>query len=683
MPAFAQSYKKRTIVILLITVLASLVLVRFLQLDADPPEMFANFGNAVITDPYFYTNYARNAIAFGEWDLFNEEEFSIFRYSLVSASAWVVFLIAGVSRTTANLTGLLLNLGGLLMFLMAIHDRKRPMLTVITSLFLLGNVLFFFYSRYPLLENGLIFLTGATCLVYLKSRHHTVGQLATGGLIALAALAGKLIGVLLLGPVVVMLIVEHRRDVVKPLLLLFSGTLTVTIAYLYIVGNGSLQPFLDYLQNVESSTNRFVGLTSIRNYFGTFLTYPIQTRLPEFFGLLFPASVFGWFFYRFRQGKENSEMSGHIICFCAAWVLIVLAALSPADYRPARYATLIYFPLSYLSAYFCYRLANSDGVFVFARPLTTVLCILPGLLILCPAFVGAILPVQSTLRPLAENAIWVVLIALLISAAIAIGLKGRQIRLPVTMMRAALIGIILIGIVQEGFLIYKAVARPRYELLRLSKEFAQISGDGAVITGNYGPVMTTENDVKSLCRFFPQRLSEPELFNRFPVTHVAVGPKLWERCRDYYRLQNRSILLSAKSIRNAKIYLYRTNQPGYKKTLFDEAHDRYRLNDLPAAALLLSQFISDFPENGTARLFRIEVLFAMNRYDEVIQQTDSVAVMHPQSYNIQVFSAVLNANVWRTTGSTQARANAERYYRRAGELFAGLSMTLDEFLTGQ
>ncbi|RME21770.1 MAG: hypothetical protein D6800_11720, partial [Candidatus Zixiibacteriota bacterium] len=349
-----RSPKNATVLWLALVLLAVLLGIRFIHLAADPPMEFADFGNAVITDPYFYTAYARNDALYGHWDPYHEHRFTMFQYSLVSVAARVVFGLGGVSRVTANLAAVLLHLFGIFFFLWAIYDRERPALTVITALFLLGNILSFFYSRYPLLENGLLFLVGVTCLAFFKLRHPTARAIVTGALIALAALTGKLFGYLLLGPVIVVLVAEYRRQAVRPILVSLASTALVSVGYLFLVGGGSLQPYFDYLGDVKTTTNSLIGLTSAYHYAAAFLTYVMQTRIPEFFGILIPAALAGWLFST-SDNWDDAPSALRLSLFAITWILLTMVALAPADYRPARYTMMLYLPLAYLAAECCYR----------------------------------------------------------------------------------------------------------------------------------------------------------------------------------------------------------------------------------------------------------------------------------------------------------------------------------------
>jgi len=91
-------------------------LLRFLNLTADPPVLLQTYGQDLMTDPYYYTWFARNAVLFDNWHLLNYDRYFIFSYTIVSGLSYLIFSLFGVSRLTAHLTSLILHFGGIFFF---------------------------------------------------------------------------------------------------------------------------------------------------------------------------------------------------------------------------------------------------------------------------------------------------------------------------------------------------------------------------------------------------------------------------------------------------------------------------------------------------------------------------------------------------------------------------------------
>ena len=89
---------------------------------------------------------------------------------------------------------------------------------------LLNNTLFL-YGRLPFLETGLIFLSGLLFFLFMRYHDRWWGQVLCGVLVALAALAGKLFGAILILPVLLALVYRFRKKVTLPIALALGGCL--------------------------------------------------------------------------------------------------------------------------------------------------------------------------------------------------------------------------------------------------------------------------------------------------------------------------------------------------------------------------------------------------------------------------------------------------------------------------
>ena len=273
-----------------VSVIALLLALSFWKLDIDPPLYYVGHSQAQITDPYHLTFAARNAVQTGEW---NPEEFhrwDVFKYSLVSGVSYLLFTLFGVSRVTANLAALLLHLGGFLFFLMALA-RSRPRKELLTAaLFLLFNSTLFFYGRLPFLENGLILFSGLIFWILVRYHEKIWGQFLCGFIVALAALAGKLFGLILLGPVALTLLYIYRAKATKPLGIMAAGLATgLCLQVVLFYGGDPSIPLSYYSEQTVGMYGGPPGFSSITNFFKMLISYGGESSLwkfmPFFFGL--------------------------------------------------------------------------------------------------------------------------------------------------------------------------------------------------------------------------------------------------------------------------------------------------------------------------------------------------------------------------------------------------------------
>ncbi len=203
----------RTGVVVILVILFLIALgTRLVDLDADPPAYFADGSQGLTTDAAHLTWHARNKVLFGTWGVLGYEYWTAFKISIVSGLSFLLFSLFGVSRYTANLAGVLLNLTGLLLFVVALRKQAGDRAAVIAAVFLAFNYGLSLYGRLPFLENGLIFLGSLVYLVYAYSADRLAGQITLGVLVGLCGLFGKSFGFLLgIGPLVYLVTGNRKR----------------------------------------------------------------------------------------------------------------------------------------------------------------------------------------------------------------------------------------------------------------------------------------------------------------------------------------------------------------------------------------------------------------------------------------------------------------------------------------
>ncbi|MEE8576693.1 MAG: hypothetical protein V3T31_05505, partial [candidate division Zixibacteria bacterium] len=185
---------KKLSIFLVVALFLSGLVVRIVDLDCDPPAFFAEGGQALTTDAAHLTLYAKNKVLFGQWDLFGYQPWMAFKISLVSALSWLLYSLFGVSMVVTNLTGVILNLAGLALFLIALRKYLSHRALIYCTLFLMANFLAAIYARLPFSENSVIFLAGLIFVVHTYWFNTLMGKILAGALIALCGLVGKAFG---------------------------------------------------------------------------------------------------------------------------------------------------------------------------------------------------------------------------------------------------------------------------------------------------------------------------------------------------------------------------------------------------------------------------------------------------------------------------------------------------------
>ncbi|NOY89294.1 MAG: hypothetical protein GXO93_07900, partial [FCB group bacterium] len=181
------------------------------DLTSDPPMYYSGLGQSLSTDPAQYVFHARNKVLFGSFEPFDYNKWAVYEHSLTSFIAYLWFLLVGVSLEHANAVGLILSLGGLVFFLLALMRYHKPWVLTAVALTYIINVTLITYGRLSYLENGLIFISALVFFVFSKWGDKIWGVVFSGVLIACAMVFGKLFGALLM-PVLFFTLLFSRKN---------------------------------------------------------------------------------------------------------------------------------------------------------------------------------------------------------------------------------------------------------------------------------------------------------------------------------------------------------------------------------------------------------------------------------------------------------------------------------------
>jgi hypothetical protein len=629
--------KAVTIGILLVFVV--LLSLRFIQLDADPPMMLAEFGQSTLTDPYLYTWHARQATLFPPDQQIEYERFAPLKFTAVSAVARVVFAVAGVSRVTANIASILLCLGGMLLWLLALRKFWNNFRVTFIGILLLSNFVLIAYGRMPYLENGLIFFFGLTFFIHSQWGERPYGQVLTGVSIAAAALCGKLFGVLLIVPVVATQVYFLRARSIKPVSLTILGGVLGFAAYLFICLGGDFDLWWRY--HVDTT-----DLLHVSKYFidplgviGMFLSFGGEGGLTRFaIGSICIAAVGSivWLISR-DLGKLSRDQLP--ILFSIVWLALAIPVFLPFEYRPLRYFIVGVVPAITLVV----PLIES-----WSRRLPILLR--PPWLVALLVFVITLLLTNQIISYFANLArVFIGLRTVLPYCLIAAGLVTmiilwarwrKSFAIPISFSRALIV--IFVGgyFVTNGRDIYTALSEPRHDLKTLNREVSEIIDSSAIVTGSYGPALTIDNNLNGVFNYLGSVRHDPTFFITYRPTHLLTNlGDLGELQKDYPSLAGAGVI-TKPILWSYQLQVVTLASRGYHRSLFEKTYSAAVSGHLDSAQALLDEFDRLHPAN------RLSAAFRVNLYIDLYHGRDSALFLvgrlsreYPEDYYILAFAA--------------------------------------------
>ena len=652
---------------LLLTLILFLFVIRFARLEIDPPYFFAGYTQSDLTDPYHLTFFSRNAVLFGDWNLFDYHRWDVFKYSIVSGLSFILFSLFGVSRVTANLSGLILNLGGLLLFALGLRRLRSLTEIAITIFLLLLSGLLLFHARLPYLENGLIFLCGLTFLIFIRYHNQKWGQFATGFLIALAALAGKLFGFVLLAPVIGSLIYAYHSRAYRPILLTLAGCVAGIIIYTLVFYGGDFSIMSSYYG--EQSLGMYgmpQGLTSPTGFLQRLITFGAQSGFFELSKSLIILGALGTVLLVFTMKSYREYKRENLpLVFCLIWLLGGVMGLMPFNYRPMRYDIFLFLPMAAISAYAINLVFRNElTIDPVNRVIANLVLFFISWYLLLQSYIY-ILPLSMRFISGAQALIFCGIVSLLLTVIAYSRTRRRKRVLNRTAVGVIAALLLLATVIGQGTLIYQGLALPGKYLKEANREISQMIDQDAVLTGPYAPALTIDNKLKGLIYVFGLANKDKELFDRFPITHIVADRSNWDAARKDYPFLGSSLSLCRIRIRDAGMYIFRLPDKMTPATDYEKATMAYSRGQNDSGLTFIENFVREYPDNIAGRFARLVLYNRNDQAEKLPADLKTLAVSYPDNYQVQMSCKDFYDALYKTTGEEQYKTLAEIYFRQA------------------
>jgi hypothetical protein len=569
-------------------------IMRFYDLNADPPAFFAKGSQDLTTDGAYLTLHARQAVLFGQWDLFGYHHWTAFKVSLVSGVSYLLFEMFGVSRVVASAAGGVLNLGGILLFIAALWPGRSRRVILLVTLFLSASFMMTTYGRQPFAENGLFFLAGLLFLVYSRWFDALWGKIVVGVLIALCGLLGKGFGFLLgAGPMVYVLMSEPKdrwkglASVVAPFALIFT---------LFWLAFYSDQGFFTFLWEHGAGVHGFPhGLASVPGFFEALISFGR-------YGLHSNAAVVSVVFYfavaALLFGQWTGKGRDKTILFMLGWMVAWIVVLAPFNYLPLRYLFLLVVPMAVVAADFLgeFPKVGFGGVPSAKWFRLSVLGLVNWLALY---YLVVELLVKANEAGEYYRVVWLVLpVAVVMTVAMVWLLRRRTLTFG-PRGTGIVLALVVIGVVaSEGYQQGRWITHRLYTMEYGNRDFAAVLGDNAVVAGQDGPAFTADSRIRNFPLFAPARGDELRfLLQQYPITHMAISSVEWDSltAADPSLLKART--LTRFWVRDAIIVLIRVSDLSRNPQTAD-----YHLTDYERADLAL---VNRHPDSALAYLQRV------------------------------------------------------------------------------
>lgn len=643
------------------------------DLEADPPLYVSGLGQSLSTDPAQYVYHARNSVLFGDPDPFDYPRWLVYQKSLTSLVAQLWFSIAGVSFKQANMVGIILSLGALLLFLLAVARHHRPWVIGTVALCYLINITLLVHSRLSYLENGLLLICSVFFLVYSLWGRRTWGIALCGALAAVAMLMGKLFGVLILPALVAAEWYSDGENRIRHIiwaLAVFAGAAVIIIVSAY---GTNLSAVMGYFSEQSYGLRGFPeGLSSPWGFFEHLIAYGFRNRLFLLDTDLLLCLV-GTAFLLTYTGLKRATLADltPVVRLSIFAVVFIFLGLMPLNYSPIRYTLFLIPPI--LLAWFGSvdhwtkaRLAEPEKS-GYARHIALFLVLWHALFqaIKLFFFVNEITIRFMTWTTLPGAVLLTILIRHLIN-------RG-SIRLRRSHIYVAAVVTIVFSMGYNAFRISERVLlTTNYTIIESNDDMARIIGPGAVVSGPYAPVLTLDNKLVSFIHLFGVAEVDTTLFERYPITHLAVDSSNWEEAVKNYPQLKDMAPMTAYWIRDYTIKVCNVSQTfgnpeaaRYQNTGYERAVDYYSRRMFDSAIVEVGEFLARDPDCRSANLLLCDLLIYFGRYEMAATTMRLLANHHPEDYHANLMCGRAHQILAMAADNNYMMVQAESYYNRA------------------
>ncbi len=648
-------------------------------LTYDPPMYFSGLGQSLSTDPAQYTYHARNAQLFDDPTPFDYQRWTVYEHSLTSYVAQAWFAITKVNMRQSNMVGLLLTLAGAFFFALGLIRQHRAWTSAALMFTFVIGVTLYTYGRLSYLENGLLLITGLLFWVYSWWGDRPWGIILSGVLVAIAMLTGKLFGALLLPGLLAAILLGKSGPRVRQTLIAGGSFVIAMLALAFALYGTNLTAAFGYVGEQSYGLRGFPeGLSSPWGFVQHLISYGFDNRLfylnPDTFAMLVASLAMLTLLPRGLRSVPNLTRSSRLALFVTAFIFL---GLMPLNYSPIRY-TLFMLPMIAALAFtlFDHLLINTKHrpVPVLGWPERIVL----GLAFWLLAFHMIMnLVFFNTLPSPANTVVWVSLpIAIAAVWALHIIVNQKQPAVPPRAFMIALAALLLLSAVTNTARIRRThFMTQNLNTIEASRDLPNIIGPASVLSGPYAAGLVLETDLKAFIHLFGVAQVDSTLFERYPITHLAVDNSNWQLAVNDYPHLAQAPVIATYHIRDYDVNIIRIAEKTgnaqadqYELTAYERAVRHYHAKQLDSAMAILEPLYNQHPDSKAIGILYGELLFAANRFQQGINHMIALAERFPTDYYIQIQTGRTMQIVALMTQNQSLLQQSGMFYQRGTEV---------------
>ncbi|MCK4632837.1 MAG: hypothetical protein KAT79_06165, partial [candidate division Zixibacteria bacterium] len=412
------------------------------------------------------------------------------------------------------------------------------------------------------------------------------------------------------------------------------------------------------------------GLTSPWAFLERLISYGFSNHLFYLDPDLWLLTIVGGILFVVAGGTRALKERSRAYRLALFWAVIGIVGLSPLNYSPIRYATLI------IPGIILFGILAFETALTVRRP-TKMQLGRGDLVVLLFVFWFAMYHFVGNLvyfNQIVDR--WLVWGLLMGAIPAAYGmlylLKKRGGLISSRMLLTGLTVVLALSLTTNTFRNRRLHFQDHnFNIAEANADIAQIIGDDAVVSGSYGPAITVGTNLRSFIHMFGVTQLDSTLFDRQPVTHLALDDdNLDEALRSYSELADLPAI-ATYYVRDYRVRLFNISQVfanhqahTYQPSIYEQALTCYNNEQFDSAFVLANRFQSMYPDSKSGGLLMCDLLSRRELVDDAYRLFVRLADLYPTDFYIQMQCGRFIQMMALTSGNNDLASLARNYYDR-------------------
>jgi hypothetical protein len=277
-------------------------------------------------------------------------------------------------------------------------------------------------------------------------------------------------------------------------------------------------------------------------------------------------------------------------------------------------------------------------------------------------------------EPVGDWLVWATAAAGLIAAAVIRRLMQHKTLLVTRRLTTAVLVLMLAAVVVVNTARVRRhhVLEQVYSIVEANADLSHILGQGAVVSGAYGPVLTTESPHGNFIHLFSAVARvDTALFERQPVTHIAVEVASHAAAIEQYPRIEQAPFVTTYWIRDQEVRIFRLaglfdnpQASAYVPTEFEQAYAAFGRGQIDSASVHLKSHLAEHPMTKSAGLLQTDLYLAQREIQPALDLLTNLADTYRTDFHIQMHCGRLYLMLGLARNDPSMTEVARRYFER-------------------